>query len=235
MEYHSMKRGTFISRPNRFIAHVQIDGVEVVAHVKNTGRFKELLIPGAIVYVQDHGNSTHRKTNYSLITVEKGNCLVNLDSQVTNKIVGEALIEGRLPLPGFDEDILRIRPESTFGSSRFDFYLEGHSKKAYLEVKAVTLEEEHIARFPDAPTERGIKHLKELETALSAGFLAYAVFVIQMDNVISFRPNDITHLAFGDALRHAGEKGVTLLAYSCSVTKDTIRLANQVPIDLKRY
>lgn len=232
MNYHNMIQGTFLARPNRFIAHVEIQGETHIAHVKNTGRFKELLIPGVSVYLQDHKTQPHRKTRYSLIAVEKGDRLINLDSQVTNRVAEEALRNGCLTLPGFNEPLVRIQPETSFQSSRLDFFLEGKTQRAFLEVKAVTLEEDGIARFPDAPTERGIKHLEELTAALEMGYMAYTLFVIQMDGVRLFQPNDKTHQAFGDALRKAVRKGVIPLAYTCSVTKSSIRLKEPVPIDL---
>lgn len=233
MNYHDIIQGYFLARPNRFIAHVELQGKAHIAHVKNTGRFKELLIPGASVYLQDHNDQPHRKTRYSLIAVEKGDRLINLDSQVTNRVAEEALRNGSLTLPGFNEPIVRIQPETTFQSSRFDFFLAGKTKKAFLEVKAVTLEEDGIARFPDAPTERGIKHLEELATAYKLGYLAYTLFVIQMEGIRLFKPNDKTHQAFGDALREAVKKGVIPLAYSCSITKTSIQLKEPVPIDLE--
>ena len=232
MEYPNIKEARFLHRPNRFLAQISIEGTERLAHVKNTGRFKELLIPGTRVFVEDHGQASWRKTRYSLITVEKGDRLVNLDSQRANQLVHEALFRGQIRLPGFEEPIKRIRPETAYGASRFDFFLEGTTTKAFLEVKTVTLEEEGVARFPDAPTERGIKHLEELSKAILDGYLAYVIFVIQLPGVHSFQPNDKTHKAFGETLRKVTALGVVPLAFSCEVTPATIELANPVPIDL---
>lgn len=252
MKYEKVVKGLFLSRPNRFIAMVDRNGTIEQAHVKNTGRCKELLVPGAEVYLEDHGEGAlGRKTRYSLIAVEKrteetGALLINMDSQAPNQVVMEALEElcnsgrtagqrgpkGGFLLPGFEEPILSIRRESSFCDSRFDFYIEGNTQRAYLEVKGVTLEDKGIARFPDAPTMRGIKHLKGLEAAVSKGFLAYVMFLIQMKGVRLFEPNDLTHKAFGDALRHAAGRGVRPLAWDCAVETDSLRIGEPAEIRL---
>ncbi|MEG0157524.1 MAG: DNA/RNA nuclease SfsA, partial [Anaerovoracaceae bacterium] len=201
MEYEKIVKGKFLSRPNRFVALVEIQGETVKAHVKNTGRCKELLLPGAEIYLEDFaGRMGTRKLRYSLISVKKGETLINMDSSAPNKVVGEALSQGKLILPGMEE-LVKVKPEQTFGNSRFDFFVEDKTgKKGYIEVKGVTLEVEGIARFPDAPTVRGIKHIEELMVAADQGYGAYLIFVIQMEGISSIEPNDETHKAFGDAL-----------------------------------
>lgn len=233
MTYTNIVSGIFNSRPNRFIAHVDINGRTETAHVKNTGRCKELLIPGVTVYLETHDNKA-RKTKYSLIAVKKGALLVNMDSQAPNHVWGEALASG-VKLPGIDE-ITSVKREAVYGNSRLDFYAECREKekirKAYMEVKGVTLEDEGAALFPDAPTERGVKHIRELTRAASCGYLAYIIFIIQMKGVKSFMPNDKTHPEFGDALREAARKGVRVLAYDCWVTPDKIEIGETVSVML---
>lgn len=237
MKYEKIIKGKFKSRPNRFIATVHIEGKEERAHVKNTGRCKELLVEGADVYLEDHFDKMGtRKLRYSLITVEKekagGALPVNMDSQAPNKVVKEALENGSLNLPGMSS-LAKIRGEAVYGDSRLDFYVcDDRGKEAYIEVKGVTLEENGVARFPDAPTERGVKHIEELMRALSEGKKAFIVFVIQMKGIRTFMPNDMTHKAFGDALRRASEKDVTVMAYDCKVTEDEIVLGERVPVAL---
>ena len=226
MKYENMTVGKFISRPNRFIANVEIDGKIEVCHVKNTGRCRELLTPNATVYVQKN-NNPNRKTNFSLIGVLKGDKKINMDSQVTNKVVNEWIHEGNL----FD-DVTLVKPECKYKNSRFDFYVETKSKKIFIEVKGATLEEEGIVRFPDAPTERGVKHIHELVECINEGYEAYIIFVIQMKDVLYFTPNDETHKAFGDALREAAEKGVHILAVDSEVTEDSIVLRDYVDVRL---
>ena len=234
-----MVEGRFLSRPNRFIAHVDLDGTQVVCHVKNTGRCKELLLPQVPVYLEHHPGREDRKTAYSLIGVKKGESIVNIDSQAPNRVLGEALEQGILRLPGL-EQLARIRPESTYASSRFDFYLEGLAategsdiKKAFLEVKGVTLEEDGVARFPDAPTQRGVRHIQELVEAVKEGYQGYIVFVIQMEGIHRLEPNDATHPAFGDALRQAREHGVQVLAYLCRTSRDELVLTEtRCPVTL---
>ncbi len=248
MRYENMVPGTFVSRPNRFIAKVRLTGgEEVTAHVKNTGRCRELLISGCTVYLQDHaGAMGKRKLRYSLIAVDKvcgrGRLLINMDSQAPNKIVGEALACGRFQevfgseLKGMAFDfgnISYISPEKTFGDSRFDFRLtDKEGRICWMEVKGVTLEEDGIARFPDAPTERGVKHVGELVKAAKAGDSAGIVFVIQMKGIKEFRPNDETHRAFGDALRKAFREGVKVLAFDCHVKPDSAVIRDRVQVIL---
>lgn len=230
MEYRNICKGTFISRPNRFIARIDLDGREVQAHVKNTGRCRELLLPGAQVFLQDHAEHMgKRKLRYSLITVKKGDQLVNLDSQAPNRVVKEALECGVIQLPHMGRPVL-IQGEKTFGASRFDFYIEDEEgKKGFIEVKGVTLEEAGIAAFPDAPTERGLKHLEELIGAQEQGYIGYVIFVIQMKGVREFRSNDRMHRAFGDTLRKAARLGIHVLAYDCLVQEDGLIVDQPVP------
>ena len=206
MKYDKIQEGRFIDRPNRFIAHVELDDREETVHVKNTGRCRELLIPGAAVYVQD-GQNPERKTKWDLIAVQKQNRLINIDSQIPNQVVREWLEKGHL-----FENITRIRPEYTYGNSRFDLYVEADGKKALIEVKGVTLEDNGAARFPDAPSERAVKHLEELIQAMENGYEAYVFFVIQMKDVRYFTPNINTHPQFGEALKKAAAAGVKILA-----------------------
>lgn len=228
MKYQNVQEGIFIKRPNRFIAHVEIGGEEVICHVKNTGRCRELLIPGTRVFLQKSDNPD-RKTAYDLIGVMKGEKFVNMDSQIPNRAVEEWLREGNLV-----SKTAFIRPETTFGSSRFDFYLEDKERKIFIEVKGVTLEEEGIVRFPDAPTERGVKHIEELCNCIDEGYEAYIIFVVQMSGVIQFEPNEITHPEFAEALRKAVKKGVQVLAYDCKVKPDEISIQNPVKVILER-
>ena len=243
MEYKKIENGTFLARPNRFVAHVLIHGEEQIVHVKNTGRCREILQPGARVYLEDYeGNIRNRKTRYSLVAAEKpdeevesGYRLINIDSQAPNKAVGEALASGDIPLPGFEDGLFLIKAEQCFGSSRFDFYIEGHNRqKAFIEVKGVTLEDHGIVRFPDAPTIRGVKHIYELVQALGQGYKAFVIFVIQMEDVRYFEPNDETHAAFGQALRDAAGKGVIPLAFDCHVTESSMKIRKAVPVLLDR-
>ena len=233
MKYENICKGNFIARPNRFIAEVLIDGKKKKAHVKNTGRCRELLIPGAEVYLEDFdGRMGSRKMRYSLIGVKKGEILINMDSQAPNKVCEEALLNGRLQLPGMGKLSL-VKREKTFGDSRFDFYVEDEKgERGWLEVKGVTLEEDYVARFPDAPTERGVKHVHELCRAVKEGYRGYVLFVIQMTGIRNFEPNDRTHKAFGDALRQAEKDGVAVLACDCNVTEDTLEIKNQIPVTL---
>ena len=200
MQYQNIRKAIFLERPNRFIAHVELDGSVVKAHVKNTGRCRELLVPGAVVYVEDfEGRMGSRKLQYSLIAVEKQNILINMDSQAPNKVTAEALQNGHLKFPGMDE-LVELRGEYTYGDSRIDFYGKDCCGKEFLlEVKGVTLEENGVARFPDAPTQRGVKHVEELIRAHEAGFEAGILFVIQMKGARRMEPNWRTHEAFGEA------------------------------------
>lgn len=226
MRYNKICKGKFISRPNRFIANVEIDDKVEVCHVKNTGRCKELLIPGAVVYLEVSTNP-NRKTKYDLIAVEKVELLINMDSQAPNKVVKEWLAAGGLyPEPG------TIKAEYSYGESQIDFYIEDENRRALIEVKGVTLERDGVAAFPDAPTERGIKHIRHLIRALREGYEAYLVFVIQFKPVKYFVPNDSTHPAFGQVLREAAEAGVGVLAYDCKVTADTMLLDHSIRVKL---
>ena len=226
MKYKKVVEGRFISRPNRFIAYVEIDGKAETVHVKNTGRCKELLTDNANVYLSVSDNP-QRKTKYDLVAVKKGELLINMDSQIPNDVCERWLKKGFL----FSENII-IKREYTYKKSRFDFYIEDGERKIFLEVKGCTLENNGIASFPDAPTERGIKHIKELISALDDGYEAYIFFVIQMKGVTEFRPNDITHKAFGDALREAKSKGVKILAYDSVVTPDSIEVDMEICVNL---
>lgn len=226
MTYDNIFEAVFLDRPNRFIAHVLLDGQIQVCHVKNTGRCRELLTPGAAVYVQKAANPA-RKTAYDLIAVWKGGRLINMDAAAPNKVFGEWLADGG---PGFVPEL--IRPECVHGDSRFDFYFEHGGKRAFAEVKGVTLEEEGVVRFPDAPTERGVKHLRGLAHCVEEGFEAYAVFIIQMKGVKSFEPNWATHPEFAQALCQAAQAGVKLIALDCHVTKNSLTAGEPVEIHL---
>ena len=227
MKYHKIEKGIFLERANRFIGYVELAGRRETVHVKNTGRCAELLIPGVTVYVQE-ADQPGRKTRWDLIGVEKGSRLVNIDSQVPNQLVKEWLEEGNL-----FERIDRIRPEYTYGSSRFDLYVEADGKKIFIEVKGVTLEEDGVVRFPDAPSERAVKHVEELKAAVEEGYEAYVFFVVQMKDVRYFTPNMDTHPAFGEALFDAAAHGVHVLAYDCQVERESIHIVKQVPVVLR--
>lgn len=224
MRYDNIVRGRFLSRPNRFIALVDIDGAETVCHVKNTGRCRELLVPGAEVYLVP-GTAPGRKTPYDLVAVDKSGVLINMDAQAPNRVFAEFART-------FDSQALSVRPEFRFGDSRLDFCLERPDGLHLVEVKGVTLESGGHARFPDAPTERGVKHLRELMRAVEQGHRATAFFVIQMAQVADFAPNDDTHPAFGAALRQAAAAGVQVVAYACRVTPDTMSIDRPVPVIL---
>lgn len=226
MRYDNIEKARFLSRPNRFIAHVELDGHTEVCHVKNTGRCRELLTPGAAVYLERSDNPA-RKTKYDLIAVEKDGLLINMDAQAPNRVFGEWAAAGKF-LPG----LTVIRPEFTWEDSRFDFMLEDGQGKIFVEVKGVTLEEDGEVRFPDAPTERGVKHLRGLRRAVEQGYRAAVFFVVQMKGPVRFRPNDETHPAFGAALREAAENGVGVYAYDCRVTPDSLELDAPVPVAL---
>ena len=224
MQYGQVEKGIFLARPNRFIAQVLVNGAETVCHVKNTGRCRELLVPGAAVYVEKAANPA-RKTAYDLIAVEKGSRLINMDAQAPNRVFAEWV-------QTFDPSVRHIRPEFTFGQSRLDFCLETANGLHLVEVKGVTLEEDGHTRFPDAPTERGVKHLHELMHAVAQGHRATVFFVIQMADVVDFSPNDATHPAFGAALRAAQAAGVGIAAYSCRVSPDRLEIDKPVEIRL---
>ncbi|MCI9587823.1 MAG: DNA/RNA nuclease SfsA [Oscillospiraceae bacterium] len=226
MQYERVVKGRFLSRPNRFIAHVETEGRVEVCHVKNTGRCRELLVPGAAVYLSEAENPL-RKTRYDLVAVEKGTRLINMDAAAPNRVFGEWAAAG-----GLGAVPEKLRPEVVFEDSRFDFRLEMKGKVRFVEVKGVTLEEEGEVRFPDAPTERGVKHLKGLRRAVEAGFGATVFFVVQMENVSCFRPNDATHPAFGQALREAAAQGVQVMAYDCRVTPESMVIRAPVRVVL---
>ena len=232
--YEHVVAATFVRRPNRFIAHVMLEGREVVAHVKNTGRCKELLVPNARVYLSVAPPQSVRKTAYDLIAVEKvlpsgQKILINMDANLPN-----ALVEAYLSLQVGKDPHIILRREVVHGDSRFDLCLtdtrNGH--KTFIEVKGVTLEHNGVASFPDAPTQRGIKHLRGLADCVKEGHGAWVFFVIQMKGVHRFRPNDITHPAFGDALRYAAEQGVIIKCMDCQVTPEEVSIHGDVPVDL---
>lgn len=226
MRYANMVPGIFRNRPNRFIAHVEIDGKEQVVHVKNTGRCRELLVPGAMVWCQRSDNPA-RKTLYDLITVRKGQRLINMDSQAPNGAAREWLESGGLG------KIENLRQETVHGDSRFDFSFTLEGRTCFLEVKGVTLEDNGICAFPDAPTQRGAKHLRGLAEAARQGYGAYVLFVIQMADVKYLHPNDRTDPDFGAALREAAAQGVKVLAVSCQVSEDEMMISGSVPVDLE--
>ena len=226
MKYEHMEPARFVSRSNRFVAYVEQNGQQEICHVKNTGRCKELLLPGAELYVQRSDNPA-RKTALDLISVKKGEQWVNMDSQAPNKVVAEWLKAGGLGATDID-----VKPECKYENSRFDFYLEYAGRKAFMEVKGVTLEEDGVARFPDAPTERGVKHMEELMRCVEDGYDAYVCFVIQMKGVTRLEPNDRTHPAFGETLRRAAEAGVKVLAYDCLVKPDELKIDREIKVCL---
>ena len=225
MHYPNMIPGIFLSRPNRFIAKVLIEGVEETVHVKNTGRCRELLPAGAQVWCQKADNP-NRKTKFDLITVKKGDRLINMDSQAPNTAAGEWLRSGGLG------EIENLKAETFHGDSRYDFSFTKDGRQCFLEVKGVTLEDDGICAFPDAPTERGAKHLRGLTEAAKAGFGAYVLFVIQMADVKYLRPHDERDPAFGQALREAAENGVTVMAMDCAVDVDSMDIRLRVPVKL---
>lgn len=226
MRYGTVLSGHFVERPNRFIALVDTAGGRQVCHVKNTGRFRELLVPGATVYLE-RAENPDRKTAYDLIAVEKGNLLINMDAQAPNRIFREWAAAG-----GFAPDITAVRPEYVYGASRIDFCLETARGLHLVEVKGVTLEENGHARFPDAPTERGVRHIHELRTAVGQGLEATLFFVVQMEGMKDVAPNDATHPAFGAALRVAAAAGVHVRAFGCAVTPDSVVIQREIPVIL---
>ena len=225
MQYQNMVPGIFLARPNRFIAHVEIDGKVEICHVKNTGRCRELLPAGAKVWCQQFDNP-NRKTKFDLITVKKGRLLINMDSQAPNAAAKEWLLSGGLG------QISELKAEYTHGDSRFDFSFVKDGKRCFLEVKGVTLETDGICAFPDAPTERGAKHLRGLTELAKQGFGAYVLFVIQMADVKYLQPNDTTDPAFGAALRAAADAGVQVMAMDCAVTEDAMMIHKPVEVRL---
>jgi len=226
MRYEHIVTGTFISRPNRFIAMVDISGTIERCHVKNTGRCRELLVPGAKVYLSVPENR-ERSTKYDLIAVMKGDRLINMDSQIPNAAAAEGL--GRIPM---FSGVRTIRREYVYGDSRIDIYAEDVENRYLVEVKGVTLEDDGVVRFPDAPTERGVKHIRELIGSMGDGYVPCLLFVIQMDDVLYFEPNRATDPEFADALKEASDAGVNILAYTCTVTPDSMVLKDPVEVRL---
>jgi sugar fermentation stimulation protein A len=234
MKYSSVVKGVFIDRPNRFVARVRLIGPEgvpsdpiVVSHVKNTGRCREILVPGAKVVLA--GPFEGRKTSYDLIAAYKGDLLINIDSQAPNKAFGEYVLES-----GFFGDEPEVHPEHTHGDSRFDFYIESGERRIFVEVKGVTLESDGRCRFPDAPTERGRKHVRGLMECVREGYEAYAAFVVQMPRMTSFAPNYATDPEFGEALEEAEKAGVRILVLGCEVGEDSMRISYAIPHDFRR-
>lgn len=233
MRYRHIEKGIFKERPNRFVAKVEIGGEVHTVHVKNTGRCRELLIPGATVFLEHDpaAKEKGRKTEYSLVAVYKGNLLINMDSQAPNLAAWEWLKTGGLGREtGLKPE--HIQREVTYGQSRFDLAFTAHGQQTFMEVKGVTLERNGVAMFPDAPTERGVKHLQELIEAVKDGFGAYVLFVIQMKGVTEFRPNEETHKAFAEALRKADRGGVKILAYDCAVEEKGFVIDQRVSVNL---
>ncbi|MEG1540971.1 MAG: DNA/RNA nuclease SfsA, partial [Oscillospiraceae bacterium] len=226
LKYSNIRRAVFLDRPNRFIANILLEGEVQICHVKNTGRCRELLLPGAEIYVQDCPKP-ERKTKFDLISVRKDGRLINIDSNAPNRIFSEWVISS-----GLFKDLRLLRRECTHGDSRFDFYLEADRQSIFVEVKGVTLEENGVVRFPDAPTERGVKHLRGLINCVNEGLSAYIVFIIQMQDVKYFEPNIATQPEFAEALRDAKAAGVHILALDCKVTESGIYARNQVEVRL---
>ncbi len=226
MEYKNIKEGIFLSRPNRFIANVEIDGKSEVCHVKNTGRCAELLVKGAKVYLEKSDNPK-RKTVYDVVAVEKNGMLFNIDSQAPNKVVGEWLSEG-----GLFKDIAFLKSECTYKNSRFDFYAETGSEKSFIEVKGVTLEKDGVFMFPDAPTERGAKHLSELSECIRNGYSAYVIFVIQSPVAEYMTPNKAADEKFYRALCTAKENGVNIIALTSFVEAYSIKIKEEIKVIL---
>lgn len=224
MVYNNIKSGRFISRPNRFIANIEIDGEICVCHVKNTGRCAELLLPGAHVFVQCCDNP-NRKTKYDLIAVYKGERLINIDSQAPNKVFGEWI-------ESYFKNVTYVKPEAKYKNSRFDFYIEADERKIFAEVKGVTLENDGEVKFPDAPTLRGVKHLNELSDCIFEGFEAYVFFIVQMKDVKYFSPNRKTHPEFAAALEKALENGVNVCCVDCNVSPDSLTVGDFVPVKI---
>ena len=227
MIYENIFEAKFVSRPNRFVAIVEVDGKAEKCHVKNTGRLRELLTEGAVVYVQKSSNPD-RKTEYDLICVRKAKELYNVDSQAPNVVLGEWLRSGEM-----FEDVKLIKPETKYNNSRFDFYVEYGNKKAFIEVKGVTLEKDGVMMFPDAPTERGVKHIYELIDCVENGFEGYVVFVVQTEKAKYFTPNKDTHPEFAEALSTAKQKGVNVLCYNCNVTTDSLAIMERISVEIE--
>lgn len=231
MRYDNIREAVFLERPNRFIARCRMpEGNILESHVPNTGRCRELLVPGCKVYLQFHSDPK-RKTPCTLIAVDKGGLLINMDSQAPNRVVEEALLDRTLSLT--DPPPFLVRREAIYHDSRLDFYLEAPGERVYVEVKGVTLEQNGVVYFPDAPTERGLRHIGELERARGEGYSAAVIFVVQMEKARYFAPNDGTQREFGEALRSAEAAGVRIMAYSCRVTPEEIWLGREIPVKLK--
>ena len=220
MKYSSITSGKFISRPNRFIAEVEILGEKKICHVKNTGRCRELLLPGVTVILERSSNPA-RRTEYDLIAVYKGDVLINIDSQAPNKVFGEWVQKS-----DFFKKMTLVKPEYTYSNSRFDYYIEADGKKILAEIKGVTLENDGVVLFPDAPTERGVKHINELIEAKKSGYESHIFFIIQMKKCKYFTPNKETHKEFADALKSASENGVSIHALTCNVTEDSLEISD---------
>ena len=226
MTYPNIRSGKFLARPNRFIAHVEVDGATEVCHVKNTGRCRELLVPGATVWLVE-SDDPRRKTRFDLVAVEKGALLVNMDSQAPNHIFREWVQAGN-----FRPGLKLLRGETTFGNSRFDFYWEDSEKRGFVEIKGVTLETDGVVRFPDAPTQRGVKHLEELMAAKAAGYEAAVCFIVQMEGMKHLEPNDATHPEFGQALRRCAAAGVEVFALECETAPGYVKAVREIPVKL---
>lgn len=224
MKYNNIVKGIFLERPNRFIAHCLVDGKEEVCHVKNTGRCRELLQKGAVVFLEKSPNP-NRKTQYDLVSVVKGSRTINMDSQIPNYVVEESLDK-------IFDNIVFIKREYKYGNSRFDIFVETETERIFVEVKGVTLENDGVVRFPDAPTERGIKHLKELQKAVKDGYRACVVFLIQMEDVKYFEPNYETHREFALELKNAYENGVEIYAFDSVVTPEEIVMNKRIKIKM---
>ncbi len=229
MQYLDIHKAVFLERPNRFIARCTVDGVPETVHVKNTGRCRELLVPGATVFLEKSSNPK-RKTAYDLVTVETPCGLVNMDAAAPNQVAGELLRSGAiLPSPTM------MRPEVRFGVSRLDFYAENHRERLFVEVKGVTLRQGDLAVFPDAPTARGAKHMGELVQAVEQGYRAMALLIVQMGGCTAFRPNWETDPAFCRALCDARDAGVEVRAVDCLVTPDTVTANRELPVELNAH
>lgn len=226
MKYGNIEKGRFVERPNRFIAYVEIAGKKEKVHVKNTGRCRELLVPGTEVYLEKSDNEA-RSTAYDLVAVKKQGRIINMDSNAPNKAVEEWLLKKEL-----FKHLTLVRPETTYRNSRFDFYVECGEKKAFIEVKGVTLENDNVVSFPDAPSERAVKHVQELIEAKKEGYDAYIIFVVQMKDVAFFEPNEKTQPEFAEVLRKARKAGVCIKAYDCNVTQERMELREEVPVVL---
>ena len=226
MKYRTIVKAVFLERPNRFIAYVDINGVKETVHVKNTGRCRELLQKGATVYLEKSNNHS-RKTAYDLVAVEKNGRLINMDSQAPNKAVQEWLLSKEL-----FGDLISLKPETKYKNSRFDFYVKCEDREVFIEVKGVTLENDGVVAFPDAPSERAVKHVYELIEAKQDGYEVYVLFVVQMKNIKYLIPNEDTHPEFAKALREASKAGVNIIAYDCVVTENEMIIDSPVPVKL---